>query len=391
MARFLVYTSPARGHLYPIMPTLVELKRREHEVHVRTLESEIPHLLALGINAAPIHPEIEASPLDDWKQPSFESAIGSIFETFTGRVSHEIPDLQQAMAEVTPDVLLVDITTPGAAAVAEASGLPWARWMPYLQHATFDPSAPTALGYVPFTMAPQGLDVLNHARSAVGLPALTANDDLYRAPVNLYFTAPPLEIEDLQFPDSFQLVGPGVWEPPAPRPEWLDSLPDPVVLVTASSERQGDDDLVRTALEGLGSEDLCLVVTTAAHDPGGFSRPNGAIVEQWLPHAQLLSRASCVVCHGGMGVTQKALAAGVPVCVVPFGRDQFEVAQRVAAAGAGTVLMPDQFGPDALRDAVLEAITVRAGAARVAEGFARAGGAPAAADALEVMLRAPVS
>jgi hypothetical protein len=37
-----------------------------------------------------------------------------------------------------------------------------------------------------------------------------------------------------------------------------------------------------------------------------------------------------------MGITQKALAAGVPVCVIPFGRDQLEVARHVEIAGAGT-------------------------------------------------------
>ena len=64
--------------------------------------------------------------------------------------------------------------------------------------------------------------------------------------------------------------------------------------------------------------------------------PANAHVERWLPHSALLARAACVICHGGMGITQKALAAGVPLCVVPFGRDQFEVAARVAAVGAGT-------------------------------------------------------
>ena len=30
MTRYLVYTTPGRGHLYPIMPTLLELQRRGH-------------------------------------------------------------------------------------------------------------------------------------------------------------------------------------------------------------------------------------------------------------------------------------------------------------------------------------------------------------------------
>jgi UDP:flavonoid glycosyltransferase YjiC (YdhE family) len=84
-----------------------------------------------------------------------------------------------------------------------------------------------------------------------------------------------------------------------------------------------------------------------------------------------------------MGITQKALAAGVPVCVVPFGRDQLEVARHVAQAGAGTRLVPGRLTPARLRRAVREAMGRAEGARRVAEGFRRAGGARAAADAVE--------
>ncbi len=48
MSRYLVYTSPARGHLYPIVPTLEELKRRGHEIAVRTLASEVEMLRAVS-------------------------------------------------------------------------------------------------------------------------------------------------------------------------------------------------------------------------------------------------------------------------------------------------------------------------------------------------------
>ena len=37
-----------------------------------------------------------------------------------------------------------------------------------------------------------------------------------------------------------------------------------------------------------------------------------------------------------MGITQKALAFGVPVCVVPWARDQLDVAAHVVESGAGT-------------------------------------------------------
>lgn len=40
MARILAYTSPARGHLFPVTAILLELGRRGHEVSVRTFASQ---------------------------------------------------------------------------------------------------------------------------------------------------------------------------------------------------------------------------------------------------------------------------------------------------------------------------------------------------------------
>ena len=195
----------------------------------------------------------------------------------------------------------------------------------------------------------------------------------------------------MSYPESFRLVGPGVWEPASAPIPWLEELEGPLVLVTASSEKQGDDGLIRTAIEALGGSDLAVAISTAAHEPGQFVAPGSVRVERWLPHLPVMQRAAVVVCHGGMGITQKALAAGVPVCVVPFGRDQFEVAKLVGRSGCGTVVMPDQLSPANLASAVREAITLRAGAARVAEGFRRAGGAAAAADAVQGLVGASLT
>jgi UDP:flavonoid glycosyltransferase YjiC (YdhE family) len=92
-----------------------------------------------------------------------------------------------------------------------------------------------------------------------------------------------------------------------------------------------------------------------------------------------------------MGIVQKTLAAGVPACVVPFGRDQFEVGARVAAVGAGSCLPPHALGDEALRTAVDAAIGMRDGARAVAAAFAATGGAAAAASALEAQLASAVA
>jgi MGT family glycosyltransferase len=183
-------------------------------------------------------------------------------------------------------------------------------------------------------------------------------------------------------------VGPGVWEPesePA-APEAGTGDPRPLVLVTCSTEYQNDGRLIETALAALADEPVRVVATTASLDPAAFRAPANARVERFLPHGPLLREAACVVCHGGMGITQKALSAGVPVCVVPFGRDQGEVARHVEVARAGTRLPAGRLSPERLRRAVREAMARRPGAVRIADAFRRAGGARAAADAIEGLL-----
>jgi UDP:flavonoid glycosyltransferase YjiC (YdhE family) len=390
MTRVLAYTSPARGHLYPIVPTLLELRRRGHDVHVATLASEVEAVEAAGLHGQPIAAAIEQRPLDDWDAPTMEEGIGKVLATFADRATAEIPDLLRLIEDVDPGLLLVDIMSIGAAAVAEASGLPWAQWIPLFQHASFDGTPATALMRVPFALHPAGMDVLNQPRLACGLPPL-GGEDVWPAPLNLYMTGPPFEVEALDFPASFNLVGTTSWEPESAPLSWLDDLERPVVLVTPSSEFQPDRAIVETALEALAGQPGTVVASTAAHDPDSFDAPANARVQRWLPHLQLLPHADVVVCHGGMGITQKALAAGVPVCVVPRGRDQFEVAGRVAAAGAGTVVMPDQLSPANLRDAIRQAAGLRAGAQRAAANFAGLGGAASAADALERVQSDPVA
>lgn len=371
MARYLTYTSPARGHLYPIVPTLLELRRRGHDVHVRTLAAEVAALQRLGIKAAPLPAAIEALPLDDWKADTPADGLEQVLRVIGERAEHELPDLQQAIDELDPDFLLVDMAATGAGILAEATGIPWADWVPFFQHVS------------PFGLSPDWIDSLNRRRDRLGLGAVGGPAELWRAPLTLYFTAAPFEPAPTELPPNFRLVGPGIWEPPAALPAWVGELADPLVLVTVSSEKQLDHSLIDTALQALESERLSVVASTVAHDPAQFRVPANARVERWLPHGPLLERAVCVICHGGMGITQKALAAGVPVCVVPFGRDQFEVADRVARSGSGTSLPATDLTAARLRDAVHRTIALRPAAQHTAADLARAGGAPAAVDALE--------
>jgi MGT family glycosyltransferase len=207
-----------------------------------------------------------------------------------------------------------------------------------------------------------------------------------RPPLAIYLSAEPFEYPRRDWPDSVVMVGPCAWEPPADPPAWLDGIDAPLVLVTTSSEFQDDGRLVATALQALADEPVHVVATLPAGDPSAHPVPVNAHVERFVPHGPVLERAVCAVTHGGMGATQKALARGVPVCAVPFGRDQLEVARRVVVAHAGTRLPAARLAPDRLRAKIREAMTCTDGASRVAAGFRSAGGPAAAADAIETRL-----
>ena len=149
MGKYLAYTSPARGHLYPIVDTLLELRGRGHEVAVRTLASEVPRMQQLGFSATPIAPAIEAIEPDDWQARTPIGANTRLLKTFARRAEHEIADIQAAIDEVEPDGVLVDINCQGAATVAEARRRPWAMWTPYFMPLPSRDAPPFGLGIHP--------------------------------------------------------------------------------------------------------------------------------------------------------------------------------------------------------------------------------------------------
>jgi MGT family glycosyltransferase len=408
MARVLAYTSPAQGHLYPLTPILIELQRRGHDVAVRTLGSHVPLMNEQGFEAAPIDKRIEAIRHGDWQTSNQPAALARSVATFLARAQHDGPDLRRAIAETDPDITIVDINSWGAVAAAEAWGGQWASFCPYplpissrdappfgpgfapargaLGHLRDRLARPIVLGTVERTMMPK----VNAVRAQHGLGRLKNADALYgRPPLLFYLTAEPFEYPRSDWPPNVVMVGPCDWDPDASVPDWLGEITLPIVLVTTSSEFQGDMRLVQAALDGLRGDDLFVVATLPAADPAQLRVPANARVERFVPHRPILDRAVVAVTHGGMGSTQKALARGVPVCAVPFGRDQFEVARRVEVAGAGSRLPAKRLTPERLSRSIREAMDRRDGARRVAAGFVAAGGAPAAADAIEDRLLSP--
>lgn len=406
MASILAYTSPSAGHLLPMLALLRELAGRGHRVHVRTYAGGVAAARAAGLSADTVDPRIEDIVSEDWRAGSGRAALRMTIETFGGRGAHELDDLDDAIARVGPDLLILDINCWGAMAAADAGDVAWAVFSPYTPFLTSPGMPPVGAGRVP-RRGPVGrvrdLGVravvrevfdrpmmvhINGFRAQHGLAPLRDVDAcLRRAPLMLVAGGEPFEYPHPGWGEAVQMIGPCEFDPAASTaPAWLDETGRPVILVTTSSVRQADSALVATALTALAESPFHVVATCPAGIPDGITVPANATVTGFLPHGPVLDRAVCAITHGGMGVTQKALARGVPVCAVPYGRDQFEVARRVEAARCGTRLPARRLSPKRLRADVERALTMTAGARRVAAGFAATGGVARGADLVEQQL-----
>jgi MGT family glycosyltransferase len=407
MAHFLAYVDAVPGRLYPLVPTLLELVRRGHRVTVKAGIDDVQRLRAAGLHAQPLAAPIERFEPDDWQARTRFGALMSGLRRFGERAPSQADDLAAAIEADPVDALLIDEGSWGAAAAAEASGVPWAYSIVSPVPLTSRDAPPFGLGLRPrgdrlgrlrdgvarrLTLGALEHMVageLNGLRAELGVPPFTSFDAAYlAASVVVAYTAEPFEYPRSDWPATLRLVGPGIWEPPSAAPGWLAEIDRPLVLVTCSTLFQNDVRLAETACRAFADQPYDVVITTGDIDPATLPAPPNVRVERYVAHSPVLDRAECVVCHAGMGITQKALAHGVPVVAVPFGRDQPEVARRVEVARAGVRLPVRRLDPERLLEAVGRARLLSPGAARVAAGFAAAGGAPAAADALEGLTRA---
>ena len=80
--------------------------------------------------------------------------------------------------------------------------------------------------------------------------------------------------------------------------------------------------------------------------------PPNVHVERWVAQASVMPHAAAMVAHGGAGTTLAALAAGVPLVMLPLSADQPINARRVAELGAGLALDGGAAGVGRLAEAV---------------------------------------
>ena len=273
-----------------------------------------------------------------------------------GPASQFCRDVLEELRREAADVVVVDTMIPSAAFGAEAAGIPAVIVMhgPYMVPRGEVP--PLGTGFMPargnlgrlrdraaaalaLAAFRSGLPALNQARAEVGLaPLPEARDLMGRSSRILVCSSPSFDFAPGSVPGNVRYAGPQLDDAPsaASRNPWAIPSGRPLVLVGLSSTVMRQEGLLQRIADALGQLPVQGLITTGpAVDPALITAPPNVTVTRWVRHADVLPGCSVVITHGGHGTVMKALTAGVPLLVVPLGRDQPDNAARVVHAGAG--------------------------------------------------------
>ncbi len=179
--------------------------------------------------------------------------------------------------------------------------------------------------------------------------------DIWRGDLNLIVDTPNYG-PTKNLPDSFQYIGPIVWEPNIVAPLWLEDLdPDrPTIYFTMGST--GYPHFFDLAIELFRNSDYQVVMTTA--DMTQFDNlPDNVYAVAYAPGSALMKKSDVVVCQGGNGTIYQALSHGVPIIGIPTMHDQEFNLDRVVALGAGIHLSERHFRLEHLEQAVKEILS----------------------------------
>ena len=348
--RILFSSTPAHGHLLPLLPLARAFRDRGDQVAVLTTGAFAPLLDAEGIELVAAGPTADVLFAESGRRTGVDAAADprpeAVADFFAGtRVDLTADDAVAAARAFAPDLIVAEALDFVGPLVAAALGVP---------HATmaFGPAIPAE-----FTDGMYALVASRYAdRGLAAVPArwhLDPCPDLlqppgWQAPANRV----PVRPEPHQGPGS----APGRETADAARDERPRALvtfgthfSDPATLTPILAElRTVGVDLVVT---------LGLTATAADYElPGsaaGTDTAGDITFAPFTPLADLLRDVDLVVTLGGAGTTLGVLSRGLPLVVVPQGADQFLQAAVVSATGTGIAVQPGADVPESVAKAVV--------------------------------------
>jgi UDP:flavonoid glycosyltransferase YjiC (YdhE family) len=322
--RVLVASTGGAGHYNPLVPFVDSLARRGDDL-LLVVPPELEAVVAatglrFRIGASPPAAEAEKIRRQLPVVPALDSSILGNRELF-GRLctAAMLPTMEAAFASWQPDLVVREPCEYASAVVACRMGLPQVQVA--ISQAEVEE---WSIGIAAPALEPYGPGVVGQLRASP------------------YLTRFPAALDPSPFPDTRRFRE-AVRPASGPLPDWWHGSVGPLVYLTYGSITGGLSIAVpvfRAALDAVaGLEARVLLTVGRGIEVDALGPvPENVHVEAWVPQHDVLSEAAAVVCHGGSGTTFGALAAGVPLVIVPLFADQPTNGALVAKAGAGVVV-----------------------------------------------------
>ncbi len=310
--RILFATTRGAGHVGPLVPFAHACVRAGHDVVVAAPRAAEPLIRRAGIGLVPLDdaPDRAAAWAPVFSRDEAPGAAYVIQELFIGLDARAaLPGMLSAVEDWRPDLIVRETCEFASCVAAERFGVPLAQVGIHLDART--------------DADPQLLAMAGPALRALGLDDA---DAVGRTPVVTCsaFGDVPERVHRFRASNGI----------PASHPRDL-------VYVSFGSEAPESrlfPGLYRDTIEALADFPVLLTIGDR-RDPAELGPlPRRVRVERWVAQDEVMPRAAAVVGHGGSGSTLTALAAGVPLALVPLFVDGPENARRVAGAGAAIVV-----------------------------------------------------
>lgn len=396
MSKALFFSVPAHGHINPSLPLVAELVRHGHEITYFTSEAYRHRVADTGAIV-----QIYAGVEDDYFEVrgldgSIPQKAALALLTTTKTI---LPMLLEAVNEIKPDYILYDCMCPWGYFVAQVMGLP------SVSSASLMPLSPRVM--LNWRMLRLFLPMLAKGFGA-GIEANRLSKELGRqynvkpltmmnilnAPGDLIISYSSAAYVPLAhtLPDNVKFVGWTTIENNSDE-HFVHDSERPLIYVslgTVINENKGFYELCIIALGGMPYE--VLITTGGRFSPEQFGTlPENITIKSWVPQAQVLQQAALFITHGGLNSIHEGLYCDLPLLVVPQQTEQTFNAMRVVELGAGLMLEQDTVTVTAIRESVVQLLSVdhyEAQAQRLGETLRSAGGVTKAVDEIEKMMKA---
>lgn len=397
MAVLTLSSSGTLGDHFPFLALGRALVKRGHEVRYSAPLYLRPHIEECGMEFRRGRPEmdpalVKSRPLsfDHWKEerggrPAVKDEKTDLFAKL--EIDNRLADLQEAAKGA--DMLLCSHLQPVGGLVSKIVDIPWVTICvtPSLYPS---PDTAAARGHLAKqTVADHGpaarrfFERMDLLRQSLGMePIASGNVSLLFESSRVLLATSPLFGRPAPRPDR-EIIQTGFWlhDPPgwsARRPpedlvRLIAEKPHPLVMAFSSqplSEPEAILDVHLAAAQSLGRVLIAQAGWAELRSPRfkeACDRHEAYLFPEG-PQDWLFSQAGAVITHGGIGTIARALRAGAPLLVEPFGNDQFYNSRQVLSLGAGAAVNPHRLTAEGLARVLAEKVLPEATRLRVRDG-----------------------